>query len=179
MKTNTLQTFCTDRLVAARLQPEHFDDLYRMHQDTHVMATLGGLRSYDTTQQLFHKLLDHWDCFGYGVWILRDKLTQQFVGRAGLRHNYVGGQNEIELLYALMSEFWAHGLTTEISAAIVQLGFEQIGLQSIVCFTLPTNRASQRVMEKVGFVYERDIVHANLPHVFYRLTADAWQQRNT
>ena len=41
-------------------------------------------------------------------------------------------------------------------------------MRDIVCFTLPTNRASQRVMEKVGFVYERDITHANLPHVLYR-----------
>lgn len=27
------------------------------------------------------------------------------------------------------------------------------------------------VMEKVGFKYERDLVHADLPHVLYRITA--------
>ncbi len=37
--------------------------------------------------------------------------------------------------------------------------------------TLPTNRASRRVMEKAGFGYERDTVHAGLPHVLYRLPA--------
>jgi hypothetical protein len=30
---------------------------------------------------------------------------------------------------------------------------------------------SRRVMEKAGFRYECDIVHANLPHVLYRQVA--------
>jgi hypothetical protein len=34
-------------------------------------------------------------------------------------------------------------------------------------------------MEKVGFVYERDIVHADLPHVLYRLTASQWRRMAT
>jgi RimJ/RimL family protein N-acetyltransferase len=29
--------------------------------------------------------------------------------------------------------------------------------------------ASRRVMEKLGMAYERDVVHAGLPHVLYRL----------
>ena len=45
----------------------------------------------------------------------------------------------------------------------------------LVCFTLPTNRASQHVMEKVGFRYERDGLYKNLPHVFYRLTVEQWR----
>ena len=45
----------------------------------------------------------------------------------------------------------------------------------LVCFTLTTNHASQRVMEKVGFRYECNVLHAGLPHVFYRLTASAWR----
>jgi RimJ/RimL family protein N-acetyltransferase len=45
----------------------------------------------------------------------------------------------------------------------------------LVCFTLTTNHASQRVMEKVGFRYERDVLHAGLPHVLYRLSASAWR----
>jgi RimJ/RimL family protein N-acetyltransferase len=38
-----------------------------------------------------------------------------------------------------------------------------------VSFTLPHNAASRRVMEKAGLTYERDITHAGLPHVLYRL----------
>jgi len=38
---------------------------------------------------------------------------------------------------------------------------------------LPTNKASRRVMEKVGFQYEKDVVWADLPHVLYRLRTTA------
>jgi hypothetical protein len=29
------------------------------------------------------------------------------------------------------------------------------------------------VMEKVGFTFERELIHAGLPHVLYRLRGDA------
>jgi hypothetical protein len=31
-------------------------------------------------------------------------------------------------------------------------------------------------MEKAGFRYERDGEHAGLPHVFYRLRRENWQE---
>ena len=68
-------------------------------------------------------------------------------------------------------------MATVMAGAILTVAFEQLGMAEVVCFTLTTNRASQRVMEKVGFEYERDIVHAGLPHVFYRITASEWKKR--
>ena len=53
---------------------------------------------------------------------------------------------------------------------ILKIGFEIFKLREVVCFTLTSNQASQRVMEKLGFKYEREIMRANLPHLFYRLT---------
>jgi RimJ/RimL family protein N-acetyltransferase len=40
----------------------------------------------------------------------------------------------------------------------------------MVAITLATNRASQRVMEKAGLTYERELIYAGLPHVLYRTT---------
>ena len=58
------------------------------------------------------------------------------------------------------------------------MAFERLGMEELVCFTLTINRASQRVMEKAGFEYERDVVHAGQPHVLYRLTASGWRERS-
>jgi ribosomal-protein-alanine N-acetyltransferase len=44
-------------------------------------------------------------------------------------------------------------------------------LERIVAFTLPHNKASRTVMDHCGFTYNRDIVHAGLPHVLYLLGA--------
>jgi RimJ/RimL family protein N-acetyltransferase len=167
-----IKIFCTDRLIYDRLRAEDYGELCRMHQDAKVMATLAGIRSDDETQRFLHRELEHWERYGFGWWVFRDKGDGQFVGRGGLRNTHIGGNDEVELAYGLMSEFWGKGLATEMGEASLKVGFEQLGLANVVCFTMTTNRASQRVMEKVGFKYERDIIRANLPHVFYRLTAD-------
>ena len=41
----------------------------------------------------------------------------------------------------------------------------------MIAITLPDNVASRRVMEKTGFVYEREIRHVGLAHVLYRRRA--------
>jgi [ribosomal protein S5]-alanine N-acetyltransferase len=161
--------FRTDHMIAERLRIEDLDELCRMHQDPRVMATLGGLRSDEQTQQFLRDNLMHWDRYGYGLWMFRAQADGGFVGRGGLRNVHVGGHDEVELAYALMAAFWGRGLATEMAKAILIVAFEQLGMADIVAFTLATNQASRRVMEKVGCQFECDIVHAGLPHVLYRI----------
>jgi RimJ/RimL family protein N-acetyltransferase len=167
----SLETFRTERLVAERLRGGDFEEIRRMHRNAAVMATLGGLRLDEETAGYLRDNLHHWDRYGYGIWVLRDRTNGRFVGRAGLRNTRVGGNDEVELAYALVAEYWNRGLATEMARAILDLAFERLGLTNVVCFTLPTNLASRRVMEKAGFTHERDVFHAHQPHVLYRITA--------
>ena len=174
-----METFRTDRLVAERLQAKDFSELHRLHQDPKVMAWLsanGHLRSEGQTWQSIHSAIAHWEQHGYGGWAFRHKADGRFVGYCGLKQVVVSGNNEVELLYAVMSDFWGQGLATEMANAVLMIAEEQLDLTDVVSYTLPTNRASQRVMEKVGFKYERDIIHAGLPHVFYPITASSSQE---
>jgi RimJ/RimL family protein N-acetyltransferase len=171
MPVPPVEHFRTERLVAARMRPEDLDDLCRMARDPRVMATLGGVRSADEVRQALDTNLDHWQRHGFGLWTFRDPADGRFVGRAGLRNVQVEGRPEVELAYALRAEEWGHGLATEMARAILSLAFRRLRLAEVVAFTLPTNRASRRVMEKTGLRYERDIVHADLPHVLYRVPA--------
>jgi ribosomal-protein-alanine N-acetyltransferase len=178
------QTFRTDRLNAERLCKEHFDELRRMHRDPRVMATLApvgpkdrGILSDEETWRFLHRHLDHWDRHGCGLWVFRDRESGWFVGRAGLYNTRVGGNDEVELAYALVAEYWGKGLATEMARAILAVAFERLGMTDLVCFTLTTNRASQRVMEKARFGHEREVVHAGSPHVLYRITASEWRER--
>jgi ribosomal-protein-alanine N-acetyltransferase len=182
--TSLMEIPHTDRLIAERLRAEHFVELRRMHRDRRVMATLapagapnGGVLSDEETRQFLRRHLDHWERHGYGLWVFRDRADGHFVGRAGLHSTNAGGKEEVELAYALMAEYWGRGLATEVAEGILAVAFGRLHMTEVVCFTLTTNRASQRVMEKVGFEYERDFVHAGLPHVFYRITASGWKGR--
>ena len=140
-----------------------------MHADLLVMATLGGLRSAAETERFLHAQIAHWDRHGFGLFVFRERTSGAFVGRGGLRHVELAGRDEVELAYAVMAACWGQGLATEMAQAILRLGFYTIGLTDIVAFTLTTNAASHRMMEKLGFFFERDFVHAGLPHVLYRI----------
>ena len=170
--TSSLDAFQTVRMVTERARKEHFDELVRLHQDPKVMATLGGVMAEDETASQLGEWVDHWERNGYGLWIFRDKNSGDFIGRAGLRRGIFGGRDEVELAYALRAEYWGRGLATEMSLAILDIGFGKLRLNEIVAFTLPSNLASRRVIEKSGFIYEHDIIHAGLPHVLYRRRAN-------
>lgn len=163
-------SFRTPRLLATRLTPDDFTDCCTMNRNEQVRATLGGVLTDEQSQAWMNLNLAHWANHGFGVYFLRDPQSGSFIGRAGLRHADVEGMlDEIEVLYALMPEHWGRGLATEAACECLRIGFELLGLKQIVGFTLPTNRGSRRVLEKSGLTYERNIIHAELPHVLYRI----------
>lgn len=158
------------RLAAEPIDIGHLRELCRMHRNETVMATLGGLRSEDETAQFLASSIAHWRTHGFGLWVWRDKANGAFVGRAGIRRITLGEKPEIELAYALMADYWGRGLATEIGRVLLERA-RGLGLGNVVAFTLTTNLASQRVMQKLGMRYEREISHFELPHALYR-TAD-------
>lgn len=166
----------TERLAGAPLGPAHFDDIRRLFTDPRVMATLGGVRDDDTIRAYLKKAQTGWR-EQFDLWHLRERTSGAFVGRGGLRPTPVEGVLEVEVGWAFLPAFWGRGYATELGRAAIALGFERLGLPSIISFTLPTNAASRRVMEKCGLTYERDGPWADLPHVFYRITAEAWRAR--
>ena len=171
----SLDELRTPRLLLHRFRPKDFDDLFRMHSDPQVMATLGGLVTPEEQRVRFDRHLAHWGQHGFGWWVVRDPDTRELIGRGGPRCVTIDGRDEVEVGYGLVAKFWGRGMATELACESVRVAFEVLDRPDLVCFTLPTNRASQRVMEKAGFVYERDGTYANLPHVFYRLTAERWR----
>lgn len=166
------ESFRTARLHAARLRPEDETEIHRMHQDPVQMAMLGGVRDAASTAAYMEVNLRHWDEHGFGIWLLRDA-DGEVLGRVLLRHLEMEGQDEVEVGYSLMPHAWGQGLAPEASAACLRYGFQDLGLDSIIAITMAENRQSRRVMEKIGMAYERDVIHADLPHVLYRIRKNA------
>jgi len=158
----------TARLVGERLREEHLDYQRAMDSDPDVMATLGGVRSENESWELLWSGLEHWERNGFGPWVFHARETGETVGGAALRRAEIEGRQEVELGYRVAAAWWGHGIATEMASALVGVARDRLGLAEIVAFTLPYNLASRRVMEKVGFTYERDIEWAGLPRVLYR-----------
>lgn len=88
-----------------------------------------------------------------GLWAAEDKSTQEFLGWFSLKP--LRGTQDIEVGYRLMKKHWGKGLATEGARAMVERGFNVAGLKEIAAIVHPENTASKKVLEKVGFKYEK------------------------
>lgn len=166
-----LDTFDTERMVAERLRPRHQHELSVLLRDPRVASTLWPGEPPPSEAQLLHILshkMDHWERYGYGLWLLRDRATGATVGRGGLQHTVVGGAGEVEAGWAIAPERWGEGLATELAHACTTVAFDTLGLDEVIAMALHSNVASRRVMEKSGFVYEHDATYKGIAHVLYR-----------
>jgi len=161
-------SFSTARLHAERLTAGHLAELRGMDRDPQFMALLGGPRDEVATAAYLARNLAHWTDYGFGLWILRDARDHRVAGRAVLRHLQLDGSDEVELGYGFYPEFWGRGLATEIATTLLHFGRDELRLPTVVAITRPANLASQRVLTKVGLVYEREVSHEGIPHLVFR-----------
>lgn len=158
----------TPRMRGVRIGPEHHAALLSLLGDEQVGATLGGTATPESVTGYIEREVTRWGRDGLGYWLFRMAQTGEVVARGGLSRTHVGGRDEVEVGWAVMPAYWGQGFATELGAASLDLAFDELGLDSVVAYTLPHNRASRRVMEKLGFSYEREVSYADLPHVLYR-----------
>lgn len=161
----------SERLQFERLRSDHLDDLVTLLTDPRVSRWIWP-RSYPPTDEDIRRSLadkiGHWERYGFGMWLVRDRATGAAVGRGGLQWTYLADLHEVEAGWAIVPDRWGEGLGTELALTAVEAAFGSLRLQEIIAFALANNRGSRRVMEKAGFAYDRDLVHAGLPHVRYR-----------
>jgi RimJ/RimL family protein N-acetyltransferase len=167
MAASGMDTFETARLTAERLNNSHLADLTALHLDVEVSRYLGGVRSPEVTGAYLATNIAHWDRHGFGLWVLRTR-DGAFAGRAGLRYVTVGGQDEVEIAYAFRREVWGLGLATEITAALVRIGFEDLALSSLVGVVVIAHTPSRHVLEKSGFMLEGEVDFHGARCVLYR-----------
>ena len=165
----------TARLVGTRPAFRDADELHPVLADERVVPWMfpAGPPSPAQVRALLVRDTDHWKRQGWGPWVVRDAATHAVVGRVGIERCEVGGAEEVEVAWTVAADRWGEGLATEMAAEAVRAAFEVVGLPDVVSFALTDNTRSRRVMEKLGFAFEREVDHAGLPHVLYRLRRPA------
>ncbi len=85
----------------------------------------------------------------WGHWQVLDRSTGRVIGGVGLRGGPVEGK--VEMGYGIAPSQQGRGYATEAARAIVAVARRDGTVTAVVAGTSPDNRASQRVLEKVGF----------------------------
>ena len=99
--------------------------------------------------------LDSYARHGFGLYAMDLKDRNIPVGMCGLLKRET--LDDVDVGYAVLSEFRGRGYAREASEAVLQHGRDTFGLGRIVAVTGVDNRRSIRLLEQLGFVFERTI----------------------
>ena len=160
--------------VRLRIRPfEPASDAPALHElwgDAEAMRFVPGAaqESVDGTRARIQSALDRAPA-GWGFWALEER-EGRVVGGVGLFPEAWEGP-EFELAYHVVPSAWGRGYATEAAAALLDAAWHETDLERVLAFAFEDNRASRRVMEKLGMRYERDFPRAGLPHALYRIRA--------
>jgi RimJ/RimL family protein N-acetyltransferase len=105
---------------------------------------------------------------GWGFWAIEERDGERLVGGAGLFPLEWKGP-EIELAYHVVPSRWGRGYAAEAGAALLSAAWRDTELDHVVAVAFPDNRASTRVMEKLGMEFERTERYGPHQVVRYRI----------
>jgi RimJ/RimL family protein N-acetyltransferase len=127
----------------------------------------------ERAEPIMGRFRDHWDQHGFGGWAVIHKADDRLIGQCGLQ--YVPGAPDVEVFYGLAKAYWRQGFAPEAAHAALRYGFETLNFDRIVAVFVPDNRASERVMIKIGMTYQgiRHAYETDLP--YYAITRAEFQ----
>jgi len=173
----------TPRLWLRRWRPEDLEPFAALNADAEVMEHFPSTLSREETAAAVGRVEKHFETHGYGFWAVELPGRAPFIGFIGLAVPAFEASFTpfVEIGWRLARPWWGQGFATEGAWAALACGFERLGLQEIVSFTVPGNVRSRRVMEKLGFRYSEEFEHPRIEpgdphrrHVLYRLSQAEW-----
>ena len=160
----------TERLILRKFTLEDVEPSYQMNLDPRVSEFTGdgGVQSRDVVhKRIKNDVLGDYAKYGFGRLAVCLKSTGEFIGFAGLK--YLDDMQEVDLGYRLAFDHWGKGLATEACKPLVEHGFKELNLNKIMALVIPENKASVRVLEKLGFEFEKIILTEGIEAAYYVL----------
>ena len=148
----------TERLRLRTWSPDDAADGFRIWSDPEVMRYVGTTgephANVELTGAWMGRMIAHQEKHGFCFWAVVDKESEQLIGSCGLAYQLNGGL-PIEFGYTLARDFWGRGLATEAAGAALRYVFENLPVTEIAASVDSRNVASRRVLEKIGFTFQR------------------------
>ena len=145
----------TKRLILREISVADAQDMLRLHSNNQVQKYTGEelITSLEEIQNKIKERSKEYKKYGFGRWATFLKRDMQFVGWAGLL--YLPEFDEIDLGFRFLPEYWGLGIATEACRAILSYGFDNLKLKKIIAIAFKENKASIRVMEKIGMQFDK------------------------
>jgi RimJ/RimL family protein N-acetyltransferase len=172
-------TIQTPRLLLRTWRDLDLPAFAALNADPRVMEFFPKTLDRSESDAMAARIQDHFARHGFGLWAVEVPGVADFIGFVGLSVPQFEAHFTpcVETGWRLAVGHWGKGYATEAARAVLDFGFHTLSLQEIVSFTVPVNRRSQAVMERIGMARNPldDFDHPAVPeghplrrHVLYR-----------
>ncbi len=170
----------TERLLLRRWRASDKAPFAALNADPEVMRHFPASLAPRASDELADRLATALASDGFGLWAIEERATGRFAGFTGIQRVSFRAHftPAVETGWRLAREAWGRGFATEAARAATAFGFDALGLEEVVSFTVPANTRSRAVMERLGMTHAAAddfdhprVAHGDLlrRHVLYRL----------
>ncbi len=156
-----IEVIKTERLILRPMTGSDAPAFYRFYSDPLTMRYIGDgkvVESQEKTLQSIEKhQLTHYQKHGFGLWAVTLVGCGTVIGHCGTLFWDIDEVREYEIAYLLGREYWGMGYATEAACATRDWGFGVRKFSRMVSLIYPDNVSSQRVAERVGMFYEKNV----------------------
>ncbi|WP_085524272.1 GNAT family N-acetyltransferase [Tuberibacillus sp. Marseille-P3662] len=163
----------TDRLL---FRPYTMDDLdfyasLWANQDVIRYIGMGKPKSYEEAEEhMRNRILPEYEQ-GLGLYAMVYQPDNRLIGHAGLIRQTIDGQEEVEIGYWLVPEYWGQGLAKEAAVGFRDYGLNDLKLNQLISIINPNHPASIFVAKKAGLFYDKTVrLHVG-DALIYRVTS--------
>ena len=145
----------TERLILRRVLPSDVKEMFELRSNPETMKYIPRPLLTNHEEALAHiKMMEDKIETNEGInWAITIKGDDKMLGVIG--HYRIKPEHyRAEVGYMILPEYHGKGITTEAVQCVVDYGFNTMQLHSIEGVIDPENDASQRVLQKCGFVKE-------------------------
>jgi RimJ/RimL family protein N-acetyltransferase len=148
----------TERLIIRRFTVEDGEFILELVNNPLWLRFIGdkGVRTLDDARNYILKtLVGLYERLGFGLYLVALKGEGIPIGMCGLIKR--DSLDDVDIGFAFLPEFYQKGFAFESASAVMEHGRRDFGLNRIVAITSPDNNASARLLEKLGFNFEKII----------------------
>ena len=145
----------TERLTLRRVLPSDVKEMFELRSNPETMKYIPRPLLTNHEEALAHiQMMEDKIETNEGInWAITLKGDDKLLGVIG--HYRIKPEHyRAEVGYMILPEYHGKGITTEAVQCVVDYGFNTMQLHSIEGVIAPENEASQRVLQKCGFVKE-------------------------
>lgn len=173
-------TLGTKRLTLRHWCDDDLAPFAALNADPRVMEFLPHPLSRPESDEFAGRIRAHFEEHGFGLWAVEIREGGDFIGFVGISVPRFQAHFMpcVEIGWRLAHPHWNKGYATEAAQRVLQHAFHELEMSEIVSFTVPMNRGSRAVMEKLGLSHDEreDFDHPVMPaghrlrrHVLYRI----------